>query len=61
MTPESRSNELTNVFMATEESSVLVGVLYQVRMKLAQADIQNPELEFEKTRGFFLFGGVGPP
>jgi hypothetical protein len=46
------AQRLTDVFMATannkKEGTVVPGVLSPVRMKLAQAEIQNPELEFER-------------
>jgi hypothetical protein len=47
----SRSNELTHVSWQqriTEESTVRLGILYSVRMKLAQYEIRTAR---EKTRG----------
>jgi hypothetical protein len=41
----SRSNDLTNVFMTTEESTLLLGVLSPVGMKPAEAEIQDPDIE----------------
>jgi hypothetical protein len=46
----SRGNKLTNVFMRTKESTILLCVHSPVRLKPAHAEIQNPELEFEKAR-----------